>query len=254
MESLSAIADVQQELSAKSLTDELRETLAADYAGARRRLIILDYDGTLAPFAEKPALAKPDEELLDLLGELARGQGNEAVIISGRDKNCLQEWFGGLDIGLVAEHGVWMKERAREWELMESLKSDWKEEVRPFLELSVDKTPGSFIEEKEFSLVWHYRKAEPELGSLRARELKDELLHLTANLDLGVLEGSKVLEIKSAGANKGNTVLKINRANGYSGVELAMEGKESYASTVPPPGTVLQVFDSLHSDGLGGAG
>ena len=52
------------------------------------------------------------------------------------------------------------------------------------------------LRKKEFSLVWHYRKANPELGSVRARELKDDLLHLTANLNLGVLEGSKVIEVK----------------------------------------------------------
>jgi len=70
--------------------------------------------------------------------------------------------------------------------MLEPLRNDWKEEIRPILELYVDRTPGSFIEEKEFSLVWHYRKADPELAQLRARELRDALLHITGAYSIKV--------------------------------------------------------------------
>ena len=72
----------------------------------------------------------------------------------------------------------------------------------------MDRTPGSFIEEKDFSLVWHYRKVDPAFASARAMELKDALLHLTANLNLGVLEGNRVIEIKNVGINKGQVALR----------------------------------------------
>ena len=87
--------------------------------------------------------------------------------------------------------------------MIETLTSEWKEEVHPILESWVDRTPGSFIEEKEFSLVWHYRKAAPELGELRARELINNLSNITANLNLHLLEGSKVVEVKNTDINKG---------------------------------------------------
>jgi trehalose 6-phosphate synthase/phosphatase len=116
----------------------------------------------------------------------------------------LESWLGGIDLGLVAEHGAWLKEK--EWELLEPFSNEWKEEIKSILEVHMDRTPGSFIEEKECSLVWHYRKADAALASIRARELKDSLLHLTANLDLGVLEGNKVMEIKHIGINKGRAV------------------------------------------------
>ena len=125
------------------------------------------------------------------------------MVISGRDRDSLELWFSELDIGLVAEHGAWIREGKGMWEMVEPLRSDWKDTIRPILELYVDRTPGSFIEEKEFSLVWHYRKADPELGRVRASELKDNLLHLTVNLNLRVLEGSKVIEIKNVGVDKG---------------------------------------------------
>ena len=92
--------------------------------------------------------------------------------------------------------------------MIETLTSEWKEEVYPILESWVDRTPASFIEEKEFSLVWHYRKANPELGELRARELINNLSNITANLNLQVLEGSKVVEVKNTDINKGRAALK----------------------------------------------
>jgi trehalose 6-phosphate synthase/phosphatase len=71
------------------------------------------------------------------------------------------------------------------------------------LELYVDRTPGSFIEEKDYSLVWHHRKVETGLGELRTRELSSHLKYLSSNMNLQVLEGDMVVEIKSARVNKG---------------------------------------------------
>ena len=64
------------------------------------------------------------------------------------------------------------------------------------------------VEEKDFSLVWHYRRAEPELSSVRVAELKDTLYFLTANLKLDVAEGNKIVEVKNAGINKGHAAMK----------------------------------------------
>ncbi|NIO19762.1 MAG: bifunctional alpha,alpha-trehalose-phosphate synthase (UDP-forming)/trehalose-phosphatase, partial [Candidatus Aenigmarchaeota archaeon] len=199
---------LQQELYARRLTYETRRKLIDEYSKSHNRLILLDYDGTLIPFMEKPEKVVPDDELLRLLEAFAREPANEAVVVSGRGKDTLERWFGDLSVGLIAEHGVWIKEKEETWEMIEPLESDWKSEVQPILELYVDRTPGSFIEEKEFSLVWHYRKTNPELGSLRVKELKEDLLHLTANLNLGVLEGSKVVEVKNVGINKGRAALR----------------------------------------------
>jgi len=114
-----------------------------------------------------------------------------------------------MNVGLVAEHVVWIRDRGKSWRMIEPLRADWKDDIKPILEQYVDRTPGSFIEEKEYSLVWHYRRADPDLASARARELKDILLHLTANLNLEVLEGDKVIEIKNVGIDKGRAVLEF---------------------------------------------
>ena len=83
----------------------------------------------------------------------------------------------------------------------------WKEQILPFLESYSDRLPGSFVEEKEFSLTWHFRNAEQELDLLRAKELTDYLINFTANQELQVLQGKKVVEVRMAGINKGLAAL-----------------------------------------------
>jgi len=203
MNGLNNIKDLQRKLGSKILTYDMKKKLIDYYLRSGKRLILLDYDGTLIPFAPKPKEAKPDDELLTLLRALTQEHKNEVIIISGRERETLDRWFGSLNVGLTAEHGVWVKGKGGMWEIIKPLRNDWKKEIRPILESYADKTPGSFIEEKEFSLVWHYRTADPELSAMNVRVLKDTLLKLAANLNLGVLEGNKVLEIKNAGVDKG---------------------------------------------------
>ncbi len=200
---------LQEEMGVRILGAQARRKLVKTYQQAQRRLLLLDYDGTLVSFASRPSRAIPPQEVLDLLYSLGSEPANEVVLTSGRDRGSLDGWFSELPINLVAEHGVWLKPRGRnEWEMIEPLTAEWKEEVRPILEVYADRTPGSFVEEKDFSLVWQYRRSDSRLGELRARELVAHLEGLTTNLNLQVLEGSKVVEVKNAGVNKGRAALK----------------------------------------------
>jgi len=208
IDELTSVKKLQQERFANKLTYEMKNKLISEYRKSNKRLILLDYDGTLVSFAKKPKKAKPDDELLRLLESLNQIPQNNMVIVSGRDKTTLERWFGGLNVGLIAEHGVWIKEREGTWGMIEPLTNDWKEEIRPILERYVDRTPGSFIEEKDFSLVWHYRKVDPELALVKGGALKEALLNLTSNLNIGLLEGNKVIEIKNIGINKGRAALQ----------------------------------------------
>jgi len=164
---------------------------------------LLDYDGTLVPFVADPKLARPDQEVLELLTELAAATGNDVAIVSGRPRRDLEEWFRALPVSLVAEHGVWLRPKGCDWRMLKPLTADWKERVRPILQLYVDRLPGALLEEKEFSLAWHYRRADPDQASRRARELLDALAGFTRNVDVQVLEGNKVLEVRNTGVSKG---------------------------------------------------
>jgi len=203
LNALFEVSKTQQALSVRKLTEATRKNLISEYGKTHRRLFLLDYDGTLVGFTGRPEKAGPDTETISLLRSLSNDSKNHVVIISGRDKETLTKWLGNLNVALIAEHGAWTKQRGRDWQCTESLRNDWKDTIRPVLELYADRTPGSFVEEKDFSLVWHYRRADAELAYIRTQELRGALLNLTANLNVGVFEGSKILEIRDLGLNKG---------------------------------------------------
>ncbi len=198
----------QHTLATEKLTETATAQLVADYQAAQQRLILLDYDGTLVPFHPNPQRAEPDQELRMLLRALSEMPATRVVIISGRDRATLEKWLGHLPVDFIAEHGVWLRTAGEDWQLFQPLRSDWKRDLRPVLELYVARTAGSFIEEKDYSLVWHYRRADTDLGVERAREMLTHLGFMTANTDLQVLEGNKVIEIKNAGINKGTAAAR----------------------------------------------
>lgn len=215
MDSLRATKDIIAVSPSKKLELSHLNEIYSLYQKANKRLLLLDYDGTLVGFRNLPAEASPDSQLYSLLDSLAADENTEVAIISGRDRAALEGWFGHKDYTLITDHGVWLRKKGEAWMSLERLKNDWKEKIRPVMESFTDSTPGTFVEEKEYSLAWHYRRADPDLGSLRTMELKHVLNTMLSNNSLSVLEGNKVLEVKSSNVNKGRAAAKLTLENSY---------------------------------------
>jgi trehalose 6-phosphate synthase/phosphatase len=183
-----------------SVTDDIAES----YRRAHSRLLLLDYDGTLAPLKPTPPEAKPTHALLELLQTLASDTRNKVVIISGRDHQTLEMWLGRLPLDFAAEHGLWMKERGVAWHMPREVDSSWKAAVRPVLAEFEQRVPGSNIEEKTAGLAWHYRTAaKPEQATQATRQLLAQLEPLVKIHELTTLNGNKIIEVKSLGIDKG---------------------------------------------------
>jgi len=206
LNSLKEVKLEQNNLSTKQLSASIQNKTIRDFANSKKRLILLDYDGTLVPFAKLPQQAKPDSEIIKILKSLGGNPKNVVVVISGRDKKTLNDWLGKLPLNLVAEHGAFYRPENRTWKTTMPQDNKWKDVIHPILELSVDRTPGSLIEEKNSALVWHFRKSEPDLAKLRTQELKDTLVMMSTNLNIGVFEGNKIIEVKPVTINKGQAV------------------------------------------------
>ncbi|MGH7826921.1 MAG: bifunctional alpha,alpha-trehalose-phosphate synthase (UDP-forming)/trehalose-phosphatase [Candidatus Binatia bacterium] len=204
---LVAMREVRERIQAKLLTPSAALEIIDHYKTSRDRVLFLDYDGTMAPLARYPTLAAPDEAILRLLWTLSSDPKNNVVIISGRDRQNLDDWFGQLPVGIIAEHGVWLKKGGRPWQMLKPITSEWKRQLLPILETYADRLPGAFVEEKEHSIGWHYRLADPEQAGFLAAELADHLLNLTAKTDLQIVQGNRVVEIRNAGVNKGTAAL-----------------------------------------------
>ena len=226
--------------------------MTQQYREAKERLFLLDYDGTLAPYLPSDQDAKPDRELIRLLKKLSADPKNKIVILSSRGHTVLESWFGSHNMGMVAEHGARFRDAGdTDWEvLVDPAMEDWKSQTIPLLEVFVDRTPGSQLEEKPESLSWHYHQAEPELGSLRAKELKDSLSDFIANKPLHTLQGKKVVEIKSSHISKGQAVQHFLNKKKKGAFLLAVGDDitdEDVFQILPKPSWSIKIGRSVHS-------
>lgn len=206
---LTEIKAQQREAISNELTEARKINLREKLNASHNRLLLIDYDGTLVPFARHPAEATPGATVLNLLEKLSTDTRNQVTIISGRDRTILTKWFGHLAINLVAEHGAAIRLRGRDWIVEKHLDQNWKTNIRPTLEIFERRSPGSFIEEKNHTLAWHYRNTGKDLGFIRSRELLDSLVHLVRGSELQVIDGNKVIEVRIAGVDKGNAAKKL---------------------------------------------
>lgn len=194
----------QTSIMAEPFEKEQQKSLIKEYNSANKRGIVLDYDGTLTGFKKNPEDAYPDEELIDILNRLSEKDENEVVLISGRDCDTMNKWFSQIPLDMISEHGIWQyRNKNKDWAMSEHLDDAWKTSIRNELESFVIRTPGSFIEEKNYSLVWHCRGATEELGQRRMREINKLLTPEVESKDLMLLQGNKVIEIKPKSINKG---------------------------------------------------
>ena len=215
MDKLQEVKQLQRSMQTRYIGSATEQSIVNRYAKTHKRIIFLDYDGTLVDFKSNIDQASPDEDLYRILNQLTDDPANHVVLISGRKHENLEEWFGNSPIDLIAEHGAWSKKQGANWHKLPGLSSHWKHDILPVLETYVDRTPGTFIEEKTYSLVWHYRKAQKGLGELRAGELMNNLKYLSNDKGLQLLPGDKVVEIKNMEINKGKAALTLVDGNNY---------------------------------------
>jgi len=184
----------QREFEFMFLDHRTKMLIYEQYKAANKRLLLLDYDGTLVSFSADPQKAVPENSLLTLLTRLCENQKNHIYIISGRDSKTLEKWFGHLPVNLVAEHGAKMKLGNRIWEADRNIASDenWRPIIYRILEIYVNRCVNTFIEEKEFSIVWFYRNAEPTQAKMRANELYNEVCQVERSLNIMVTSGNKI--------------------------------------------------------------
>lgn len=193
-----------------SLTQGQR--IAARYRTATKRLVILDYDGTLRGFVKTPSplAATPSLRVWRILKALSDDPNTTVAIVSGRPRRALSSWFVGLPLVLAAEHGAWKRYGGKWHQVDTGFKKD-KKRIRQVMEKYSDRTAGAEIEEKDHAMVWHYTNVEPDVAYKRASELTRELTDLLADDDITVHEGRNIVEVKPTAVTKGNVVRELRR-------------------------------------------
>jgi trehalose 6-phosphate synthase/phosphatase len=186
-----------------TVDDAIADRLAKRFGRARRRTVVLDYDGTLRELEPHPDLAQPTQEIRALLRGLTKVPGTDVHIVSGRRRRNLEQWFGRLPIHLCAEHGYLARAPGEEWRTLLDLDLSWLRPIERLLRRVAADVPGAHVERKSCSVAWHYRQAEPEYGSWRARELMNDLHQHLAGAPAEILVGHQVVEVRALGVDKG---------------------------------------------------
>jgi len=196
------------------LDKELQTELIDKYRKPGKKLILLDYDGTLVTYRPKPEQALPSESLLDILKRLSEQADTELIIISGRDHPDIDSLLGDLPIKIIAGHGAVMRVNGV-WKDQVTNEIEWKGTIRPILDYMSMKCPDSFIEDKHFSLAWHYRNTDQKTAFGYSRQLIKQLEKFSEPLRLKILDGNKVVEIMHKEIGKGLAVEKLLAESKY---------------------------------------
>lgn len=219
---LDVLEQEQERLSHTHIKKDRMQQIQHRYQTSATRIIFLDFDGTLVPLSKNPSLVRLSPEVKETLTQIA-GKST-VVIVSGRDRKFLDRELGTLPVHLVAEHGALVKNLSDgEWAFSDAVQEDWKETIRPIMDLFVARCPGAFVEEKETALAWHFRVVpDNQYAQRRANELAWQLhTFLRPELNLQIIRGNKVIEVKKTHYNKGTAVLSFLEKENYDFV-LAM--------------------------------
>ena len=173
--------------------------------------LYLDYDGTLADFAPTPEHVSPDQELVDLLSDVAEHPEIRVAIISGRRLAHIQRLVPVKGILLAGTYGIEIQMPGGE-----RLDRLQYESVRPTLEdlkpqwaALIKGRDGFFLEDKGWALALHARFADPvetDRVLARARQLAENAAEAGPAATFRLLGGHKFLEIGPQLAHKGRTI------------------------------------------------
>lgn len=218
----------------------VRESLWRRVAAAPRRLLLLDYDGTLAPFNPVRGEARPLPRSMQLLERIVRETRTALAIVSGRTIAELESLAGPLPALLVGEHG-WEEREAGGETRRHALPAGAERVLDEAERLARASGWGDGIERKRASVVLHTRALEPE----RARALEERWLPALREISpaerFTVDRISGGLELRVRGRDKGTVVRE----------RIALEPREALAVFVGDDVTDEDAFAAVREHGFG---
>jgi trehalose-phosphatase len=172
---------------------------------ARRRLLMLDYDGTLAPLRNERLEARPQPRSLELVRRIADSGRTELAIVSGRQLPEVEALLGPLRATFVGEHGWEWRAPGGEW-IRQPLEDAVVQALDEAERIARQAGWGALIERKRSAVVLQT----PSLPAPQALEIVERC----ASAWGGLIADSKLvldrprggLELRASGVNKGTVV------------------------------------------------
>ena len=248
---------VEAELRRKRIPPQLFPSRVVEpFTQARHRLIILGYNATLTlltdntkkqsrsgvlPMKPIKTTSRMHPVSQECLQRLCDDPTTTLCIFSGSERNRLSQAFAHLPkLWIAAENGCFIRPPLEgkhsalstggpgKWiTMVETSNFDWIESVQLVFDYFCERTPRSYVETRETSLVWSYKYADPDFGRQQARDL---LQHLwtgpISNAAVDVIQGAKSVEVRPIGVSKGAAVERIVSMMGECGSSSLIETEE----------------------------
>ncbi len=184
--------------------------LAAELGPADNLLIVLDFDGTLAPIVDRPDDARPTSGAIDALRRLVTR--TTVAMLSGRSVDDLLARLPELPVILAGGHGAQI--RATDGSVLDLIDvttvTATLDTTQTAVEQVVDDGIGWFVERKPTSLAVHHRlvpESEVDERLPRVRALLEQ--HNGDEPGFEVVAGKSVLEIRPRSIDKGKALARI---------------------------------------------
>ncbi|NRA46470.1 MAG: bifunctional alpha,alpha-trehalose-phosphate synthase (UDP-forming)/trehalose-phosphatase [Oligoflexales bacterium] len=200
------------------LTGGRRSEIIEEIIKGKKIFIFSDNDGTLTPIRQSPEQAIPEEKTRQLISRIGRYPDVVFTLVTGRPREYCDTYFKDLPINIFAEHGSFFKDPLNpSWKSMLSPDefATLKDEILPLIQSFVKTVPGSHIELKSTSIVWHYRKADPHFAENQAKALIASLQQLLQNTAYVPYSGKKIVEVRHRLANKGRSLEYVLKQFGW---------------------------------------
>ncbi|EED95365.1 trehalose-6-phosphate synthase, partial [Thalassiosira pseudonana CCMP1335] len=186
--------------------------LESAYAETKKRVIIIDFNGTLVAKEAPGNGFKPSPIAAMALSRLAKDPLNTVYVVSGDSQHNLEIAVGDIPgLGLAASNGACFADpggRERTWQYLD-FGVDWNEAAMPIISKYTARTNGSFVKLTHASIGWSYYSADPEWGSLQSSHLVPELGEALQSFDVRFVALKGIVEVVPRKLNKGHIVKKI---------------------------------------------
>lgn len=221
------------------------KSVIAAYKSTSKRVIILDFNGTIVLKQDVESYLKrdtagstidaPPADVIESLRVLCSDPMNTVFVVSGDNKENVDQAIGHIPgLGLAASNGSCFSpplldgSTSRTW-LALDLGVDWASVEQVALKIMAKftvRTNGSFIKRAYSSIGWSYYSCDPEFGSLQAKYLVIELERELSAFNVRFVNLKGIVEVIPQKLNKGIIVKKILRdvaaRNNGAGVDFIL--------------------------------
>lgn len=186
----------------------VREAFLQRLSEGEKIWLFLDYDGTLADFADTPDEVYPDQALIGLMQALVKQPQLRIAVISGRRLSHIRKLLPISGLALAGSYGIELVlpddgqvdqldyEAVRP--LLEEIKSHWQDLLQG--------RQGFYLEDKGWTLAIHAKFAGDEEAELVLDQARNLLATHLPEQGFRILGGHKFLEVAPQTANKAHTV------------------------------------------------